>query len=438
MRQAMLSAFAESERLVMAFAERTGGLSDADRRGELIAGGGFLVLAGALAGLHGTAGVSLATVILFVLALAAVSNARFDLGAGFTVPTQVVFVPMLFALPPSWAPALVVVSLAIGMAPAVITGQTSAKRLAAVPGNSWFAIGPALVLTAFGAHRPDAHWPVLLLALGAQLAGDLAANALRERVRGGISIAMLLDEAWRVYLLDVALAPLGVVVAIAAVGRPWIILLVTPLFSVMVWLANERRSRLEQLVELNNAYRGTALLLGDVVEADDGYTGAHCKDVVRLSLAVADELELDSKSRRNLEFGALLHDIGKIAVPKHIINKPGKLSADEWQIIKTHTIEGHNMLKRVGGVMGEVGKIVRSHHERWDGGGYPDRLHGLEIPIEARIISCCDAYNAMTTTRSYRAAMPIAAATAEVERNAGTQFDPRVVRALAKAIAAEA
>jgi putative nucleotidyltransferase with HDIG domain len=438
MGQAMLSAFAESERLVTAFAERTGGLSDADRRGELIAGGGFLVVAGALAGVHGTAGVSLGTVILFVLALAAVSNARFDLGAGFTVPTQVVFVPMLFALPPSWAPALVVVSLAIGMAPAVITGQTSVKRLAAVPGNSWFAIGPALVLTAFGEHRPDAHWPVLLLALGAQLAGDLAANALRERVRGGISIAVLLDEAWRVYLLDVALAPLGVVVAIAAVGRPWIILLVTPLFSVMVWLANERRSRLEQLVELNNAYRGTALLLGDVVEADDGYTGAHCKDVVRLSLAVADELELDSKSRRNLEFGALLHDIGKIAVPKHIINKPGKLSADEWQIIKTHTIEGHNMLERVGGVMGEVGKIVRSHHERWDGGGYPDRLHGLQIPIEARIISCCDAYNAMTTTRSYRAAMPIAAAAAEVERNAGTQFDPRVVRALAKVIAADA
>jgi len=434
----MLSAFAESERLVTAFAERTGGLSDADRRGELIVGGGFVVAAFALLGAHGTAGVSPGTAILFVLTLAAVSNARFDLGAGFTVPTQVVFVPMLFLLPPSWAPALVALSLAIGMAPAVITGRTSAKRLAAVPGNSWFAIGPAVVLIAFGEHRPDAHWSVLLLALVAQLAGDLAANALRERVRGGISIATLLDEAWRVYLLDVALAPLGAVVAIAAIGRPWIVLLVTPLFSVMVWLANERRSRLEQLVELNNAYRGTALLLGDVVEADDGYTGAHCKDVVRLSLAVADELELDSKRRRNLEFGALLHDIGKIAVPKGIINKPGKLSEEEWQIIKTHTIEGHNMLKRVGGVMGEVGKIVRSHHERWDGHGYPDRLNGDEIPIEARIISCCDAYNAMTTTRSYRKAMPIAAAAAELERNAGTQFDPQVVRALANVIAAEA
>ena len=88
--------------------------------------------------------------------------------------------------------------------------------------------------------------------------------------------------------------------------------------------------------------------------------------------------------------------------------------------------------------MGEVGKIVRSHHERWDGHGYPDRLNGDEIPIEARIISCCDAYNAMTTTRSYRKAMPIAAAAAELERNAGTQFDPQVVRALANVIAAEA
>lgn len=208
------------------------------------------------------------------------------------------------------------------------------------------------------------------------------------------------------------------------------VLLVTPLFCVLMWLASERRSRLEQLVELNNAYRGTALLLGDVVEADDGYTGIHCKDVVQLSLAVADALRLDGARRRNLEFGALLHDIGKIAVPKEIINKPSKLTESEWEIIKTHTTEGHRMLQRVGGVMGEVGRIVRSHHERWDGNGYPDRLCGEEIPIEARIISCCDAYNAMTTTRVYRKAMSIADARTELESNAGTQFDPRVVEAL--------
>ena len=432
----MLSAFAESDRLVTAFAERTGGLSRADRRGELVAGGGFLLAALLLAATHDAGGASLGLVLLFVLAMAAASNARLDLGAGFTVPTEVVFVPMLFLLPSAWAPVLVVLSLMLGMLPAVLTGRTSAERLAAVPGNSWFAIGPAVILTAFGDHRPDAHWGVLILALASQLACDFAANLLRERVREGMSISLLAEEAWRAYLLDIALAPLGVLVAVAvaAAGRAWMVLLVTPLFCVLMWLASERRSRLEQLVELNNAYRGTALLLGDVVEADDGYTGVHCKDVVQLSLAVADALRLDGARRRNLEFGALLHDIGKIAVPKEIINKPSKLTESEWEIIKTHTTEGHRMLQRVGGVMGEVGRIVRSHHERWDGEGYPDRLHGEEIPIEARIISCCDAYNAMTTTRSYRKAMSIPHARGELESNAGTQFDPQVVEALGRVI----
>jgi putative nucleotidyltransferase with HDIG domain len=171
-------------------------------------------------------------------------------------------------------------------------------------------------------------------------------------------------------------------------------------------------------------------VLGDVVEADDAYTGEHCKGVVRLALDVAAELGLDAAARRNVEFGALLHDVGKIAVPKEIINKPGKLDEREWEIIKTHTIEGQKMLERVGGFMREVGEIVRSSHERWDGGGYPDGLRGTAIPLEARIISTCDAFNAMTTTRSYRRAMPPSQATAELLANSGTQFDPRVVDAI--------
>jgi putative nucleotidyltransferase with HDIG domain len=183
-------------------------------------------------------------------------------------------------------------------------------------------------------------------------------------------------------------------------------------------------------VELSDAYRGTALLLGDVVEADDTYTGAHCKDVLNLALDVARELALDATGRLKVEFGALLHDIGKIAVPKAIVNKPGELSEGEWEIIRAHTVEGQRMLERVGGVMGEIGQIVRSHHERWDGKGYPDGLRGQDIPLEARIISCCDAFNAMTTTRPYRQAMPQSVAVAELLKNAGTQFDPRVVDAL--------
>ena len=100
-----------------------------------------------------------------------------------------------------------------------------------------------------------------------------------------------------------------------------------------------------------------------------------------------------------------MHDVGKIAIPNEIINKPGKLDPYEWQVIKTHTIEGQALLDRVGGFMSDVGRIVRSHHERWDGSGYPDGLAGEAIPLEARIIAACDSWNAMTTCRSYRDAL---------------------------------
>ena len=140
------------------------------------------------------------------------------------------------------------------------------------------------------------------------------------------------------------------------------------------------RQRLGKLLELNETYRGTALLLGDVIAADDNYTGEHSEGVVGLALAVGDALGLDPERRRNLEFGAMLHDVGKITIPKEIINKPGKLDPHEWEIIKTHPAEGQRMLDRVGGFMVEVGEIVRAHHERWDGGGYPDGLAGEGDP----------------------------------------------------------
>lgn len=425
----MFSAPADTDRLVRAFAGRSDTLRGGERLGELIVGSSSLLAAIALAGTSSSPR-SLVTVAVFVVGLAIAVNARFDLGAGFSVPTQVVFVPMLFALPARSVPLLVILSLALGTLPAVVARRAPPRRLATVPGNCWFAIGPALVLVLFGDHNPYSQPTVLALALAAEILGNFAADYVRERLRGGMPISALMHESWRAYLLDAALSPLGVLVALAAPGRPWVVLMVGPLFWVLIWLGGERRARLQHLVELNNAYRGTALLLGDVVEADDGYTGSHCKDVVRLSLAVADLLRLDAASRRNLEFGALLHDIGKIAIPKSIINKPGALDAEEWEIVKTHTVEGHKMLERVGGVMGQVGRIVRSHHERWDGSGYPDRLQGEQIPIEARIISCCDAYNAMTTTRSYRKALPVDVARAELERNSASQFDPAIVAAL--------
>jgi len=141
-------------------------------------------------------------------------------------------------------------------------------------------------------------------------------------------------------------------------------------------------------------------------------------------------LGLDSRQRRSVEFAALLHDVGKISVPKEIINKPGPLDDDEWKVMHRHTIEGEAMLRRVGGVLAEVGRIVRSSHEHYDGSGYPDGLAGAKIPIEARIVTCCDAFSAMTTTRPYRKAMPLTDAVAELRAGGGTQFDPDVANAL--------
>ena len=147
--------------------------------------------------------------------------------------------------------------------------------------------------------------------------------------------------------------------------------------------------------------------MSDVLTASDDYTGGeHSHGVVALSLAVGDELGIDGRDRRNLEFAALLHDVGKINVPDAILNKPGRLTDEEFEIIKRHPADGQQMLERIGGVLADVGVIVRHHHERWDGRGYPDRIAGEAIPLPARIICACDAFSAMTTDRSYRRAMP--------------------------------
>ncbi len=431
-------AIKEAERTRDSCAQRGRPMDAMPRRGELLVGGGFLLSAVAIAVCFGVHSFSPATAALYVIGIALAGHVRFDVGAGFTVPTQALFVPMLFAVPLAAVPFLVPLALGLGMAPRIVRGEVSPSWLLTALGNSWFAIGPALVLLLAGAHSPSGDWDLLLLALVAQLACDFAASAVRERLFGGLRIRELLEECRPIYAIDLALSPIGLAVAFAAmsVHSQLAVLFIAPLFGVLMFFSRERHERLEQLAELNDAYQGTALLLGDVVEADDAYTGEHCKSVVRLALDVCEALGLDADRKRNVEFGALLHDVGKIAVPKEIINKPGKLDEREWAIIKTHTIEGQKMLEKIGGFMSEIGRIVRASHERWDGRGYPDGLCGEDIPLEARVVSTCDAFNAMTTTRSYRKAMSFADARAELERCSGSHFDPQVVGALLRVVLA--
>jgi hypothetical protein len=424
-----------SERARTYFVQRAQRLDPRELRAELVVGGAFLVAAALLAVLGGHGGAAPAPVVVaYVACLAAASAVSFDVGAGFTVPTQVVFVPLLFLAPPALVPLLVLAALAAARVPEIAAGRIPAGRLLSIPANCWFAVGAATVVEVAGPDRPAARPALLVVAVAAQLLCDFAASAVRERLRAGVDLAELWEESRAVWVIDGALTPLGLLLALVAVEHPWAVALVAPLFALLRFFSSERRTRLEQLIELNDAYRGTALVLGDIVEADDSYTGEHTQGVVALALEVAAELRLDAGRRRTVEFGALLHDVGKIAVPNEIINKPGALDDREWAIIRTHTIEGQRLLDRVGGIMREVGQVVRASHERWDGGGYPDGLRGEAIPLEARIVSTCDAFNAMTTSRSYRRAMPTADAVAELRRCAGTQFDPRVVEALLRVV----
>jgi HD-GYP domain-containing protein (c-di-GMP phosphodiesterase class II) len=404
-------------------------LTARERLAEWVVGGGFVLASAALLATGQAHPFHPVPAVLSLLVLAIASRVRFDVVFGFTVPTQLAFVPLLFATPVAVAPLAVAAALAIARLPEVLQGRTRPSRLVHVLGNSWFAIGPAVVFTATGTAPGEAGPAILVVALCTQFLGDFAASALRDAISTGASVREQLGETW-VYGVDAGLTPIALAVGELVESAPLAALAPLPLLGLLAVFARERHQRLEGLLELSNAYQGTALVLGNVIEADDGYTGEHSHSVVELTLDVGVRLGLDPDSMRNLEFAALLHDVGKIAIPKEIINKPGKLAPNEWRIIKTHTLEGQKLLDQVGGFMRKVGLIVRSHHEQWDGGGYPDGLAGDEIPLEARIIACCDSWNAMRTDRPYRRALPHDAAVAELRAGSGSQFDPRIVEAL--------
>ena len=427
---------AVQELLVEAEGSRSRSLAQKERLVEWIFAAAFLAAAIEMALLlDADRSLSAGPAIALLGAYAVVSRVRFSDGPGYTVPTQLVFVPMLFVLPTTLVPLLVAAGTLLGNLPDYVRGKTRPDRIVLSLGDSWHSLPPAAVLVVSDSQVLSAdHWPLYLVALGAQFAGDLVTSLTREWIAAGASPRVQTRLLLWVYMVDLLLAPIGLLAALATKELPYAFLLVLPLAALLAIFSRERTARLRHGVELSRAYHGTALLLGDLIEADHQYTGSHTRSVVALSLAVAAELEMDERERQKVELGALLHDVGKIAIPKEIIDKPGPLSPQEWTIVKTHTIEGQKMLDRVGGLLREVGLVVRSSHERWDGQGYPDGLAGDEIPPAACVVSCCDAFNAMTTTRSYRSAMSTSEAVSEVRANAGTQFSPAVVEALARVL----
>jgi HD-GYP domain-containing protein (c-di-GMP phosphodiesterase class II) len=411
-------------------------LGDRDRLASLLLAVPFLVVSVALALLaHSSRQVGLWTFAVFIVSYALASRIDFEIGTGSAVPTQLVLIPMLALLPVQDVPLCVAAGLLLGSLPDYARGRVPAARSVLRLVNSWHAVGPALVLVAAGQPVPTPrNLGIYALALVAQFAFDFGSTALRDRLGLGVSPFSLVRFMVWIWAVDLALTPIAILAALGARADPWLIAFSLPVMGLLAYFARERQVRIDHALELGHAYRGTAMLLGDVVEADDAYTGSHSRDVVTLVLDVAGRLGLDAREQRDAEFAALLHDIGKIKIPGEIINKPGKLTDEEWAVMKTHTLEGEKLLSQVGGILGNVGRIVRSCHEDWDGTGYPDGLEAEDIPLVARIVRACDAFSAMTTDRPYREARPVDEAVAELRRCSGTDFDPAVVEALAASV----
>lgn len=180
--------------------------------------------------------------------------------------------------------------------------------------------------------------------------------------------------------------------------------------------------------EIENSYRATLKALVKALETRVFETYGHYERVVTYSLRLGYEMKLDEQQLRSLEFGALLHDIGKIGIPDSILRKPGKLDEEDWKKVKLHPVHGEQILRDVP-FLEEANRIVAQHHERWDGTGYPLGLKGEEIDLNARIFSVVDAFDAITSDHLYRAGKSYQDAVVEINNCSGTQFDPQVVAA---------
>jgi putative two-component system response regulator len=192
------------------------------------------------------------------------------------------------------------------------------------------------------------------------------------------------------------------------------------------------RSQQLRVAQLQQAYETSLTVLANAIEVRDHYTRGHVERVMAYAFAIAEQLEWRVQQMEQLRFGAILHDIGKIQISEAILRKPGKLSPEEWEEIRRHPTSGADMIRDIPYLAPAI-PIIRYHHERWDGKGYPEGLSGDAIPIGARIVSVADAFDAMTTDRPYSPARPPQEAYEEIISRSGTQYDPSVVAAFQRA-----
>jgi HD-GYP domain-containing protein (c-di-GMP phosphodiesterase class II) len=369
--------------------------------------------------------------VALVAGFALILQIRFEFGGYFGSPEQLAIVPLMLLGPLPLVPLLVAVAGILTFLPDFVRGTWHRERWINSFADSWPCVGPVIVLALLAPGPLEhGHIAVYCLAAFAQFGADLTWGLVRNHLLDRLPIREGLRGFAGTARVDAVFIPVAFVISLVAVEEPLYLLVLAPLVWLLHLFSIDRRERYTKALELQRAYRGTVMLLSDVIESEDRYTAEHSRSVVEMVNAVADQLGVPDEDRQELEFAAMLHDVGKIAIPKEILNKPAALTESEFEVIKTHTIEGQFMLDRVGGLLGRVGEIVRSCHERWDGTGYPDGLVAKEIPYASRIVFCCDAFNAMTTDRVYREAMSVDEALAELTGHSGTQFDPAVVAAV--------
>ncbi|MEU3608842.1 HD-GYP domain-containing protein [Streptomyces sp. NPDC035033] len=350
------------------------------------------------------------------------------------------FFPVLLAaallLPPAAAALTALPGCLLARVDEAPAGWRRTWRAAATALAAWAAAHTAAALrapAALGAGPGDPDIPrALPVALAAALVFCLALTALDTGVRATADGLPL--RAVRRGHLGRALAPhlvhglAGLMMGVlwhSPYGPAAALLVLLPMY-VSCWVfAQYHRERA--------AHQATIRALVQAVDIKDSYTRGHSERVGRASVLIARELGMDGDRLDTVRFAGILHDVGKLGVPTRVLCKDGPLTPEERRIIELHPEYGHEMIRGIG-FLGEAREAVLHHHERIDGSGYPYGLRGEEIPECARVVAVADAFDAMTSTRSYSRARPVATALAELERCAGSQFDPRMVGALARAL----
>jgi len=422
---------------------------------------GLGVLAVAVAGLAGHGSVSWQRdelTVFIALSLMAMAAERFDFNLYGNSRVSLAFVPIFGSvLLLGLAGVVLVATLAI--VASAIGVQRPLYKTAFNFGTLLLAgAASALVLLAFGPASDANVWPGVLVPSLLAAGANFAVNSGLVAVAISLSARTPLRSVWNEHFMwlwphYLVLGTLGLAIASAweAMGLWGLAVFVVPplmmRLSVKQYLdrttkgvfeLREAHQNLqtaheqvtEAMTSLRKAYDGTLRSLVAALDARDSETGGHSERVANLTAAIAEEMGIssDTEEGQYIQWGALLHDVGKIAVPDHILRKPGRLSDEEWVAMRTHSHAGFEIVRNVE-FLAPAAEIVLAHHERYDGAGYPRGLAGEDIPFGARIFMIADTFDAITSERPYKAARRAEEALAEILLNSGTQFDPRAVKA---------